>query len=128
MSASTKLIKPFTALFDENGANLRLALTNTTDQRLREVEVLTIFLRDEDTPGGGPSRAHLKFETVNLVLPNEQVLLSHRTWIDGSPAGPEMDQLERLRAAVADGNRYILDISWQDPYGKSQFQRIPIGH
>jgi hypothetical protein len=118
----------FTASLVENGAKLRLELTNTTDQQLKCVEILTVFLKDEETPGGGPSRANIKFEAISSVQPKEKVVLSHRTWIDGKPVDTYHDLLERLKVVAGGVKPYVLDISWEDAEGKSRYQRIPVGH
>lgn len=120
--------KPFTARFIEAGAQVRLELTNTGDETCKGVEVLAVFLKDEDTPGGGPARAHIKFAPVKSVLPKEKAVLSHRTWIDGKPADADRDQLERLKAVEGEVKPYVLDISWENGEGKTRFQRIPVGH
>jgi hypothetical protein len=120
--------KPFTAMFIDSGACVLLELTNTGDETCRVVEVLTVFLKDEETPGGGPARAHIKFESVKLVRPKEKAILSHRTWIDGRPTETGRDQLERLKAIEGQDKPYVLDISWEDEEGKTRFQRIPVGH
>ncbi len=88
--------KPFTARFVGDLPNLVLELTNTTEETLKSVEVLTIFLKDEETPGGGPSRVHIKFGAVKSVRPRETVVLSHKTWVDGKPSDLHQGQLERL--------------------------------
>lgn len=119
---------PFIASLVEAGAKILLELTNTTAQPLRCVEILTVFLKDEDTPGGGPSRANIKFEDIKCIQPEEKIVLSHRTWIDGKPAQPQHDQLERLKAVAGGVRPYVLDISWEDAEGKSRYQRIPVGH
>ncbi len=116
------------ASFVETGARLSLALVNTTDQPLKRVEILTVFLKDEETPGGGPSRAHIKFEDIGSIQPKEKVVLSHRTWIDGQPAAPHYDKLERLKVVAGEVRPYVLDISWEDAEGKSRYQRIAVGH
>jgi hypothetical protein len=120
--------KPFTARFIEAEAWVRLELTNTSDETCTGVEVLAVFLKDEDTPGGGPSRAHIKFDTVKSVLPKETAVLTHRTWIDGKPAEVGRDQMGRLRAVDGVVKPYVLDISWENGEGKTRFQRIPVGH
>jgi hypothetical protein len=125
---SSRTVVPLTARFVEAGAKVLLELMNTSDQQLRCVEILTVFLKDEETPGGGPSRAHIKFEPVKSLQPKEKVLLSHRTWIDGRPSDPQHDKLERLKERAGEAKPYVLDISWEDTEGKSQFQRIPAGH
>jgi hypothetical protein len=120
--------KPFTARFIDADARLLLELTNTSDETCKVVEILAVFLKDEDTPGGGPARAHIKFDPVKSLLPREKAVLSHRTWIDGRPAGEGLDQLERLKAVVGQAKPYVLDISWENVEGKTRFQRIPVGH
>jgi hypothetical protein len=120
--------EPFTARIIETESNVILELVNTTDRQLKSVEILTVFLKDEETPGGGPSRAHIKFADIKSIQPKEKVVLSHRTWIDGKPSEPHDDQLERLKIIAGGIRPYVLDISWEDAEGKSRFQRIPIGH
>ena len=120
--------KPFTARFVEAEPKVLLELMNTTNETLKCVEVLTIFLKDEATPGGGPSRANIKFEAVKSMQPKEKVVLSHRTWIDGKPVDPLQDQMACLRVVDGGVKPYVLDISWEDADGRSQFQRIPVGH
>ena len=120
--------KPFTAKFIDDGARVRLELTNTGDETCKGVEVLAVFLKDEETPGGGPSRDHIKFGTVKSVLPKESAVLTHRTWTDGKPAEAGGDRLERLKLVEGEAKPYVLDISWEDAEGKTRFQRIPVGH
>ena len=120
--------KPFTARFIEAAPRLLLELTNTGDETCKGVEILAVFLKDEETPGGGPARAHIKFDPVRLVFPKEKAVLSHRTWIDGRPADSDHDQLERLKAIEGHAKPYVLDISWENGEGKTRFQRIPVGH
>jgi hypothetical protein len=120
--------KPFTVQFIDSGAGLRLELTSTSDLSLKCVEILSVFLKDEETPGGGPSRAHIRFEALKCIRPGEKAIVSHRTWIDGKPAAPEADLLARLEVRAGEVRPYVLDISWEDAEGKSRFQRIPLGH
>ncbi len=120
--------KPFTARFIDADAGVLLELTNTSDETCKIVEILAVFLKDEDTPGGGPARAHIKFDALKAVLPKEKAVLSHRTWVDGKPADADHDQLERLKAVAGEAKPYVLDISWEDREGKTRFQRIPVGH
>jgi hypothetical protein len=120
--------EPFTARFVEAGVNVFLELTNTTRQQLKCVEILTVFLKDEETPGGGPSQVHIKFDSLQYIRPQERAVLSHRTWINGKPSAPGQDQLERLKIIAGEKKPYVLDISWEDEEGKSRFQRIPAGH
>jgi hypothetical protein len=120
--------KPFTARFIEDAPRVLLELTNTGDETCTGVEILAVFLKDEETPGGGPSRSHLRFDTIKSVRPKEKVIMSHRTWIDGKPSDAEHDQLERLKAVEGQTKPYVLDISWEDGEGKTRYQRIPVGH
>ena len=128
MSINSKTTKPFTFRFVDSGTNVLLELMNATEHTLKSIEVLTVFLKDEETPGGGPSQAHIKFEAINSILPNEKAFLSHRTWINGKPVNPDRDQIARLKVVSGEVNPYVLDISWQDAEGKTRFQRIPVGH
>lgn len=128
MTISTKTNEPLTAKFIDDGSRVLLELMNATDQTLKGVEILSIFLKDEDTPGGGPSRAHIKFEPIKSIPPKEKAVLSHKTWIDGKPADVDRDQLARLKVMTGGVRAYVLDISWEDYEGRSRFQRIPVGH
>ena len=127
MTTGQRTEKPVAVRFVDAAAGVRLELTNTTDQPLKRVEVLTVFLRDEETPGG-PSRAHIRFEAVKNIQPGGKAVLSHITLVDGKPAAPAEDQLERLKVIAGEVKPYVLDISWEDADGKSQYQRIPVGH
>jgi hypothetical protein len=103
-----------------------LEITNTTASTLKSVEILTVFLKDEDP--SCLSRAHIRFDPIRTVQPNEKAVVSHRTWINGSPAGDAEDQIGRLEDVAGAIKPYVLDISWEDVDGKIQFQRIPVGH
>ena len=103
-------------------------MTSAADLPLRCVEILSVFLIDEETPGGGPSRARIKFEALKCIRPGEKVVVSHRTWVDGKPVEPTADLLARLEVRAGEVKPYVLDISWEDAEGKSRFQRIPVGH
>ncbi len=120
--------RPLTFEFIEEGSQILLCLTNEGDQTLKCVAVLTIPLKAEEIPGGGQSQAYIKFKGTECINPKEQVVLSHRTWINGKPTDPNQDQLARLKVIAGEINPYVLDISWEDAAGKSRFQRIPIGH
>ena len=128
MTVSHRIEKPFTARFIGDEDNVLLELTNTTDEVLKGVEILAIFLKDQGTPGGGPSRSHIKFDAIKSVKPKEKAVLSHHTWIDGKPADGDHDQLERLKVVAGEVKPYVLDISWEDGEGKTRYQRIPVGH
>jgi hypothetical protein len=124
----SKTEKPFTFRFIDDGSNVLLELTNATDQTLKSIEILTVFLKDKETPGGGPSQAHIRFEAVDRILPQEKSILSHKTWVDGKPADVDRDQLQKLKLVAGQVSPYVLDISWRDAEGKARFQRIPVGH
>ena len=126
MSSDVKTA-PFTHAFTGDGAETRLELMNASDQALRCIEVLTVFLKDEET-SGAPSRAHIRFEAVKYIQPQEKAVMPHKTLIDGKLADPARDQLERLKVIAGATRPYVLDISWEDPEGKTRFQRIPVGH
>ena len=128
MTINGRIEKPLTVNFTDAGAQVLLELTNTSDEVLKGVEILAVFLKDEETPGGGPSRAHINFEAIKFIKPQEKAVLAHRTWIDGKPAASEHDQLARLKVIAGAAKPYVLDISWEDGEGKSRYQRIPIGH
>ena len=128
MAIISKTQEPFSVRFIDNGSEILLEVTNNAEETFKSIEILTIFLKDEETIGGGPSRAHIKFEGVKYLQPKEKAVLAHRTWIDGKPSDPEHDQLKRLKVLAGEVRPYVLDISWEDAEGKSRFQRIPIGH
>jgi hypothetical protein len=127
MSTIAAKITPLIFRFIETQSKVLLELTNATEGRLRHIEILTIFLKDE-SPVGGPSQAHIRFDAVTSMQPGEKATLSHKTWINGRPAGPDEDQLHRLRVIPGEVRPYVLDISWENTEGKSCFQRIPVGH
>ncbi len=117
----------FTFRFLDTKPKVLLELKNTTETTLRTIEILTVFLKDEETDGG-PSQAHISFNAIKAMLPKEAAVLSHRTWINGKPANDDRDQMERLKVVAGEATPYVLDISWEDAEGKSRFQRIPVGH
>src|ERR1044072_288597 len=117
--------KPFIFRILDAKPRLLLELENTSENALRTIEILTIFLKEQGD-GGGQSAAHIRFEAVNSMSPKDRAVVSHRTWINGKPARDERDQMDRLRAIAGEANPYVLDISWQNPEGKTRFQRIPI--
>jgi len=118
---------PFLIRFMDTKPRVLLELTNTTEMKLKSVEILTIFLKD-DGPATNTSRAHIRFDRINSVQPNEKAVISHRTWINGRPASEAQDQIGRLQVVAGAVKPYVLDISWEDTDGKMQFQRIPVGH
>ena len=120
--------KPFAFRFIDASPKVLLELTNATANALKSVEILTVFLKDEEIAGGGPSQAHIRFDAIKSMQPREQAVLSHRTWINGRPSDNESDQLGRLKLIPGVANPYVLDISWEDSEGKTRFQRIPVGH
>jgi len=120
--------KPFTYKFVNDGSNLLLELTNATRQVLKRVEILTVFLKNDDALGWGPSQVHIRFEGVERILPAEKSIMHHTIWINGKQADAEANHLQQLQVIDGKANPYVLDISWQDAEGKTRFQRIPVGH
>jgi len=120
--------KPFTHKFVNDGSNVLLELTNATKDTLKRVEILTVFLKNQDVLEYGPSQVHIRFDAIERILPAETSIMHHTIWINGKQADANGDHLQRLR--VIDGHTipYVLDISWQNPEGKTRFQRIPVGH
>jgi len=128
MTSNSNTVKTFGFRFIDAGPRVHLELTNSTETTLKCIEILTVFLKDEQTPGGGPSQAHIRFDAVKSMQPMEKAVLSHRTWINGLPAEAERDQLGRLKLKAGELSPYVLDISWENAEGRTRFQRIPVGH
>jgi CheY-like chemotaxis protein len=120
--------KPLTFRFLDTKPRVLLELSNATDNTLRSVEILTIFLKAEDTLDRGPSQSHIRFDAIKFMLPHQTAVMSHRTWINGKPVNDERDQMARLKIIAGELSPYVLDISWEDAEGKARFQRIPVGH
>ena len=120
--------KTFNFRFINGPSTVLVELTNSSEMTLKSIEVLTIFLKDTETPGGGPSQAHIRFDGVKSMKPGEKTVLSHRTWINGKPVDTDHDQMERLQPTAGQVNPYALEISWEDAEGKMRFQRIPINN
>lgn len=120
------MMKTFNFRFIDGPSRVAVELTNVSEQVLKSIEILTIFLKDEET--GGPSQAHIRFDGVKSMQPGEKTVLSHRTWINGKPADSDHDQMDRLKLIAGQANPYALEISWEDPDGKMRFQRIPVGN
>lgn len=118
---------PLVIRFMNTKPRMLMEITNTTEKTLKSVEILTVFLKDEEGPAG-PSRAHIRFDTIKSVQPNEKAVVSHRTWINGRPVSDAQDQIGRLEIVAGAVKPYVLDISWEDVDGKIQFQRIAVGH
>ena len=128
MTPNGRTEKTFTVRFIDAPSRVLLELTNVTEKTLKTIEILTVFLKDTETPGGGPSQAHIRFDPVKTMQPGEKAVLSHTTWINGRPADTDHDQLERLKVIADAGNPYVLDISWEDAAGRTRYQGIPVGH
>jgi hypothetical protein len=103
-------------------------LQNTAETTLRSIEVLAIFLKNEEAADGGPSQTQIKFDAIKSLRPGDSAVLSHRTWINGTPVNDARDQMARLKIIAGEFSPYVLDISWENPEGKTRFQRIPVGH
>ena len=93
-------MKPLTLRFIDDEASVRLELGNEADHTLKSVEILTIFLKDIETPGGGPSQAHIRFDAVGSIRPKENVVLSHKTWVNGKIVQASDDLLARLKVII----------------------------
>jgi len=126
MTGDSNMKKPFNFRFIDASSKVVMELTNASEKTLKSIEILTIFLKD-NTPGGGPSQAHIRFDGVRSMQPGETTVLSHRTWINGKPADADHDQMEQLKLLAGHANPYALEISWEDAEGKMRFQRIPVG-
>lgn len=120
--------KPFTYKFINEGSNLLLELTNATKEVLQRVEILTVFLKNDDTSTRGPSQVHIRFEAVERMLPAEKSIMHHTIIINGKPAAEDCDRLQQLQVIDGQDKPYVLDISWENTEGKTRFQRIPVGH
>ena len=118
---------PFVIRFMDTKPRMLMEITNTTANTLKSVEILTVFLKDEEDPAG-LSHAHIRFDTIKSVQPKEKAVVAHRTWINGRPVSDAQDQIGRLEIIAGVVKPYVLDISWEDVDGKTQFQRIPVGH
>ena len=101
---------PFSVRFMTTKPRALLELTNTTDSTLRSVEILTVFLRNEVSEGS-PSRAHIRFDRIVVIQPNEKAVVSHSTWSNGRPSSDAEDQLGRLTIMPGAIKPYVLDIS-----------------
>src|SRR4051812_30779686 len=111
MTNNGKTKEPFTIGFIDEGSKILLEVMNKSDQALTSVEILTVFLKDEETPGGGPSRAHISFEALISIQANGKSIMSHKTWVDGKPAALPQDQLARLKVMAGKVRPYVLDFS-----------------
>jgi len=111
-----------------DGSNVQLELTNATKHTYNHVEILTVFLKNEETAAAGPAQVHIRFEAVERILPSEKSIVPHTTLINREAVGADRDQLQRLQIIDGTAQPYVLDISWQDLEGKTRFQRIPVGH
>jgi hypothetical protein len=119
--------KTLTARFLDTKPRILMELSNQTDETLKAVEILSVFLKAKEGTGG-PAETQIKFDTVKLMQPKAVAVVSHRTWINGKPVSDERDQMAQLQFVTGEANPYVLHISWQDAEGKARFQRIPVGH
>jgi hypothetical protein len=118
---------PLVVRFIDTHPRMLMELTNTSMNLLKSVEILTVFLKDRQH-FTTPSRAHIRFDPIRFVQPNEKAVVYHRTWINGRPSTDAQDQIAQLEVVAGEVKPYVLDISWEDVDGKIQFQRIPVGH
>jgi len=128
MSTNNNHDKPFTFRLIDTKPRILLELQNTAETTLRSIEIMTIFLKNEEPPDGSPSQAQIKFDAIKSMRPGDTAVLAHRTWINGKPVNDERDQMARLRIISGEFSPYVLDIQWENAEGKARFQRIPLGH
>src|SRR5260370_5933868 len=115
--------RPFTFKLVDVGSNPVLESTNATDQTLKCVEILTVFLKDKENPG--PSQGHIRFEVVDHILPRAKSIVPHTTLINRKAVDSDLEQLGLLEVIAGKISPYVLDISWQYVEARSRFQRIP---
>ena len=125
MTVDSNMKKTFNFRFIDAASKVVVELTNASEKTLKSIEILTIFLKDEETPGGGPSQAHIRFDGVKSVQPGEKTVLSHRTWINGKPADADHDQMDRLKLIAGQANPYALEISWEMLRARCVFNGYP---
>ena len=85
MSIINNQDRPFTFRFIDTKPRILLELQNTAETALRSIEIMTIFLKNEEAPDGSPSQAQIKFDAIKSMRPGDAAVLSHRTWINGAP-------------------------------------------
>jgi hypothetical protein len=127
MSTNNNNERPFTFRFIDTKPRILLELKNTAEIALRSIEIMTIFLKNEEAPDGS-APTQIRFDLIKSMRPGDAAVLSHRTWINGMPVDDARDQLARLQIVAGEFTPYVLDISWENAEGKSRFQRIPVGH
>ena len=118
---------PLVVRFIDSHPRMLMEITNTSVNPLKSVEILTVFLKDRQGLTTA-ARAHIRFDPIRFVQPNEKAVVYHRTWINGRPSSDAQDQIGQLEVVAGVVKPYVLDISWEDVDGKIQFQRIPVGH
>lgn len=126
MSFINHVENPFTFKFIDSESDVFLELCNECKQTLRNVEILTLVLEDEEIPGDISAKVSISFADIKFIKSKEGVILSHKIWIDGKPSEAKRDQLLRLKKIAGQVLTYVLDISWDNAEGKRRFQRIPI--
>src|SRR5258708_3627636 len=106
---ATKKPKPFTYRFLDDGPNLRLELTNATMDALKGVEILTVFLKDQESQGAGPSQAHIRFEAP-LPTREGRDLKHHRLFAPAPTFFNASGCNQALRSCSLNQPRIQLDI------------------
>lgn len=117
---------PFMFRFTESESKVFLELFNGCYQTLRNVEIFTVVLDDEEIIDSIPPKVSISFADLKFINSKQWIILSHKTWIDGKPTHAKHDQLSRLKAITGQAKTYVLDISWDNAEGKRRFQRIPM--
>jgi len=128
MSTNNNNEKPFTFRFIDTKPRILLELKNTAEIALRSIEIMTIFLKNDEDAQDGGAQTQIRFDVIKNMRPGDAAVLSHRTWINGTPVNDARDQMARLQIVAGEFPPYVLDIQWENAEGKARFQRIPVGH
>ena len=104
MTANNHIKKTFNFQFIEAPPKVVVELTNASRHTLKSIEILTIFLKDKETPGRGPSQAHIRFDGVKSMKPGEKTVLSHRTGLMENRLRLTTISMERLKLIASQAN------------------------
>jgi hypothetical protein len=118
---------PFIIRFMDTKPRVLLELTNTTEMTFKSIEILTVFLKDEG-PAAGRFACAYSVRPHKLCATKGKSRYFSQNLDQWQPASEAQDQIGRLQVVAGAVKPYVLDISWEDTDGKTQFQRIPVGH
>src|ERR1044072_8636097 len=93
--------KTFNFRFIDASSKVAVELTNASEKTLKSIEILTIFLKDNHTPGGGPSQAHIRFAGKKSMKQGKKTVLSPQPWINEKPADSDHEQMKRQKPKAA---------------------------